>query len=104
MVRAAYNFARHDPAEALDFHDASSRRGFSIRSAAIFMTLAFATTALCTNLEPAFATKMDGRCCQWSDGGRSFRYRFATMRTEFPDVVRAHTVSCVNRSWNSMDG
>jgi hypothetical protein len=74
-----------------------------MRIASIVVTLAIAGAALCSNLAPALASKMDGRCCQWSDGGRSFRYRIATMRTEFPTMLRVHAVSCINQSWNSMD-
>lgn len=74
-----------------------------MRTAAIVMTLAIAGAAMCTTVAPAFANKMDGRCCQWSDGGRSFRYRLTTMRTEFPYLIRAHAVSCINQSWNRID-
>jgi hypothetical protein len=72
-------------------------------AAIIAVTLAVASAAFCSALAPAHASKMDGRCCQWSDGGRSFRYRFATMRTEYPYALRAHAVSCINRSWNRME-
>jgi hypothetical protein len=74
-----------------------------MRTIAIIATLAVAGAALCSNLAPAFANKMNGRCCQWSDGGRSMRYRVATLQTEFPYVLRAHAVSCINQSWNNMD-
>ena len=74
-----------------------------MKTAAVVATLAIAGAAICANLAPAFASKMDGGCCQWSDGGRSFRYRFATMRSEFPYLMRAHAVSCINESWNRMD-
>jgi hypothetical protein len=74
-----------------------------MKTAAVVVTLAIAGVTICTSLAPAFASKMDGRCCQWSDGGRSFRYRFATMRSEFPYLLRTHAVSCINQSWNRMD-
>ena len=74
-----------------------------MKTTALAVTLAVVATAICASLMPAYATKMNGRCCQWSDGGRSFRYRFATMRTEFPTTPRKHAVSCINQSWNSMD-
>jgi hypothetical protein len=72
-----------------------------MRTIAIVAALAVAT--LFSNLAPAFANKMNGRCCQWSDGGRSFRYRIVTLRSEFPYLLRAHAASCINQSWNSMD-
>jgi hypothetical protein len=74
-----------------------------MRIAAVATMLAVAAAALCVDATAAFAGKMNGRCCQWLDGGRSFGYRFATIRTEFPSALRVHAVSCINRSWNSMD-
>jgi hypothetical protein len=72
-------------------------------AAAVTTALAVTIAVFYSSLAPAHANKMDGRCCQWSDGGRSFRYRFATMRTEYPHVLAPQAVSCINRSWNSMD-
>jgi hypothetical protein len=46
------------------------------KSAAIFL-LAFFAVALSAAFTGASATKMNGKCCQSSDGGRSHRYHMA---------------------------
>ena len=49
-----------------------------MKSSAIVLLLAVSAVALSADVTPAFATKMDGKCCQSSDGGRSWRFRRAT--------------------------
>jgi hypothetical protein len=41
------------------------------------------------------ATKMDGRCCASSDGGRSFRYRRAVALMAIPRTCSAFAASCL---------
>ena len=45
--------------------------------------LLVAAVALPSGFAPASATKMNGKCCQSSDGGRSHRYRMAMKRSSY---------------------
>ena len=51
---------------------------------AVVLSLAVAGIALSSNFSPASASKMNGKCCQSSDGGRSYRYRMAMQRAAIP--------------------
>ena len=51
-----------------------------MKSSAVVLLLAVSAVALSSDVTPAFASKMDGKCCQSSDGGRSWRYRNAMQR------------------------
>jgi hypothetical protein len=46
---------------------------------------------------------MDGKCCQSSDGGRSYRYRTATLRAQIPQTCTAYAASCVRFSASRSD-
>jgi hypothetical protein len=46
---------------------------------------------------------MNGKCCQWSDGGRSYRYRMATTRAAIPHTCSAYAASCLRDSTNRPD-
>jgi hypothetical protein len=56
-----------------------------MKAIAVAMSLAIASIALASAITPAFASKMNGKCCQSSDGGRSHRHKVALAR-------RAHAV------------
>ena len=55
-----------------------------MKSSAIVLLLAIAAIALPSAVTPTFASKMNGKCCQSSDGGRSYRYRTAMKRAAVP--------------------
>ena len=55
----------------------------------LVLSLALATITLSSDLAPAFATKMDGRCCVSSDGGRSARYRHSWRFVPFRALAAA---------------
>ena len=66
-----------------------------MKSSAIVLLLGISAIALPSAVTPTFATKMDGKCCQSSDGGRSWRYRTATQRgTGIPRTCSAYAASC----------
>jgi hypothetical protein len=66
-----------------------------MKSSAIALLLAVSAVALSADVTPAFATKMDGKCCQSSDGGRSWRYRRATQHPPgIPRTCSAYAASC----------
>jgi hypothetical protein len=66
-----------------------------MKSSAIVLLLAVAAVALSSDVTPAFATKMDGKCCQSSDSGRSWRYRKAMQwRGGIPRTCSAYAATC----------
>jgi hypothetical protein len=69
-----------------------------MRSLAIVLLLAISAIALPLGVAPASATKMDGKCCASSDGGRSYRYRMAVQRAAIPRTCSAYEASCVRDS------
>jgi hypothetical protein len=70
----------------------------------IVLSVAITALTLSSDLTPAFATKMDGRCCVSSDGGRSARYRRVMARRAIPLTCSAYAASCMRVSRNREDG
>lgn len=62
---------------------------------AVTLSLAVFGIALSFEFTAASATKMDGRCCTSSDGGRSYRYRMAMRRAAIPYTCSAYAASCM---------
>jgi len=69
-----------------------------MKSLAIVLSLAISTIVLPSGLTTASASKMDGKCCQSSDGGRSYRYRMAMQRAAIPHTCTAYAASCIRNS------
>ena len=69
-----------------------------MRTIAVVMSLAIAGIALPADFTPAFATKMNGKCCQSSDGGRSARYHRVMSRRAIPHTCSAYAASCIRDS------
>jgi hypothetical protein len=65
---------------------------------AIVLSLAIFTIVLPSGLTTASASKMNGKCCQSSDGGRSYRYRMAMLRRAIPHTCSAYAASCIRNS------
>ena len=63
-----------------------------------FVLLLVATAALPSGFTAASATKMDGKCCTSSDGGRSYRYRVTIKRMAIPHTCSAYAASCLRDS------
>ena len=72
-----------------------------MKSSAIVLLLAVATMAPPSGVTPAFASKMDSKCCASSDGGRSHRYRMAIKRAAIPHTCTAYEASCIRNSEQS---
>lgn len=68
-----------------------------MKSFAIVLSLAISTLVLSSGLTTASASKMNGKCCQSSDGGRSYRYRMAMQRRAIPHTCSAYA-SCIRNS------
>ena len=59
-----------------------------MKSLAIVLSLAISTIVLPSGFTTASASKMNGKCCQSSDGGRSYRYRMAMSGGDPPHLQR----------------
>ena len=46
----------------------------------VILSLAIAGIAVSSEFTTAFASRMNGKCCMSSDGGRSYRYKVAMRR------------------------
>ena len=64
----------------------------------IILSLAVSGIALSSTSTTALASKMNGKCCQSSDGGRSYRYRMAMERAAIPHTCSAYAALCIRDS------
>ena len=64
----------------------------------IILLLAVSGLALSSDFTTASASRMDGKCCMSSDGGRSYRYRIAMRRAAIPRTCSAYADSCIRYS------
>ena len=71
---------------------------------ATILLLAISSFALSSEFTPASATKMNGKCCQSSDGGRSYRYQLAIRRAAMPHTCSAYAASCMRHPNAQADG
>jgi hypothetical protein len=69
-----------------------------MKSFAVFLSLAISAVALSSAFTPASATRMDGKCCRSSDGGRSHRYLMAMRRAAIPKTCSGYAASCMRSS------
>jgi hypothetical protein len=74
-----------------------------MKRSAIVLLLAVSAIGFPTATTPASASKMDGKCCTSSDGGRSYRYRMAIMRASIPRTCSAYAASCIRSSTERAD-
>ena len=74
-----------------------------MKSFAIILSIAVSGLVLTSDVTPAFASKMDGKCCQSSDGGRSARYMRAMRRAQIPHTCSAYAASCIRDSADRAD-
>ena len=74
-----------------------------MRTIAVVVSLAISTVALSSAATPSFATKMNGKCCQSSDGGRSHLYRYHMSRRAIPHTCSAYAASCIRDSRDRAD-
>ena len=68
------------------------------------LSLAISAVALSSAFTPAAASRMNGKCCMSSDGGRSYRARVAINRGNVPPTCSAYAASCVRFARNLGDG
>ena len=65
-----------------------------MKKLAVALSLAISAIALSSSIAPASASRMNGKCCQSSDGGRAYRYRLALRRAAMPRTCTAFAASC----------
>jgi hypothetical protein len=75
-----------------------------VRTIAVIMSLAISSVALSFDVTPASATKMNGKCCTSSDGGRAYRARVAIRRHAIPHTCSAYAASCMRVAAAKEDG
>jgi hypothetical protein len=75
-----------------------------MKTVAMIVSLAIAGLAFSAELTPASATKKNGKCCQSSDGGRSYRYRMAMRRAAIPHTCSAYAATCMRDLRSEADG
>src|ERR1700681_3391846 len=64
----------------------------------VILSLAIFGIALSADFTTASASKMNGKCCASSDGGRSYRYRVAMRRAAIPHTCSAYADTCIRDS------
>ena len=69
-----------------------------MKTLALILSVALSGVVLSADVTTAVASKMDGRCCQSSDGGRSHRYQMAALRAQTPHTCTAYAANCVRLS------
>jgi hypothetical protein len=70
---------------------------------AVILSLALFGIALTSGFTTASASRMDGKCCASSDGGRSYRYRVAVRTAAIPHTCSAYADSCIHDSSTRAD-
>ena len=75
-----------------------------MRVLAVALSLAIAGIALSSALTPASASKMNGKCCQSSDGGRAHRARLHLALRAIPHTCSAYAASCIRVAVRRGDG
>ncbi len=75
-----------------------------MKTLAVILSLAISGICLSSEFTTASASKMDGKCCASSDGGRSYRYRLAMRRAAIPHTCSAYAASCIRDSSAQADG
>ena len=69
----------------------------------IAVILSIAISSLVLSSAPVSASKMDGKCGQSSDGGRSARYQWHMSRRAIPHTCSAYAASCIRDSRDRAD-
>jgi hypothetical protein len=69
-----------------------------VKRMTVILALALSGITLASDFAPASANRMNGRCCQSSDNGRSYRYRVAVMRAAIPRTCSAYADLCIRLS------
>ncbi len=73
-----------------------------MKKLAAILSLAMVGIAVSSDFTAASASRMNGKCCQSSDGGRSYRYQLAMRRAArmaaIPHTCSAYSAQCIRDS------
>ena len=75
-----------------------------MKTVAVILSLCVSAVVLSSAATPASASKMNGKCCQSSDGGRSARYLRVMARRAIPHTCSAYAASCIRDTADRIDG
>jgi hypothetical protein len=70
---------------------------------AVILSLALFGIAPSSGFTTASASRMDGKCCASSDGGRSYKYRMAMRWAAILHTCSAYAESCIRDSSTRAD-
>jgi hypothetical protein len=79
------------------------KKGMPMKRFATMVSIALFGIAAMSDVMPASANKMNGKCCVSSDGGRSNAYRRAVAMSQVPHTCSAYAASCVRVSTTRTD-
>jgi hypothetical protein len=64
----------------------------------VLLSITLSAIVVSSDFVPAAASRMNGKCCMSSDGGRSARYRYYTALHALPRTCSAYAASCLRVS------
>jgi hypothetical protein len=76
-------------------HEISNQKEEAMKPLSIALSIVLAAVAVSSDIAPVSATKMNGKCCMSSDGGRSARYRYYSRLNALPRTCTAYAASCL---------
>jgi hypothetical protein len=76
-------------------HENSNEKEEAMKPLPIALSIVLVAVAVSPDLAPVSASKMNGKCCISSDGGRSARYRYYTRLNVLPRTCSAYAASCL---------
>ena len=75
-----------------------------MKTFAVILSLCLSVFVLSSAATPVSASKMNGKCCQSSDGGRSARYLRVMARRAILHTCSAYAASCIRNTADRTDG
>jgi hypothetical protein len=67
----------------------------AMKPLSIALSIVLGAVAVSSDVAPVSASRMNGKCCMSSDGGRSARYRYYTRLNAIPRTCSAYAASCL---------
>src|SRR5580704_9162756 len=67
----------------------------AMKPPSIALSIVLAAVAVSSDIAPVSASRMNGKCCMSSDGGRSARYRYYSRLNALPRTCSAYAASCL---------
>jgi hypothetical protein len=73
----------------------ANKKEEAMKPLSIALSIVLAAVAVSSDLASVSASRMNGKCCMSSDGGRSARYRYYTRLNALPRTCTAYAASCL---------